>query len=178
MRVEEYVKVANRHPVEFNMFKDLIFKKTLKWEGGGKLHKVSGDSGGWTIWGIAYNHNKKLFRNLADFKDTTYDEAAAIAFVKYYMAIRANDIPFEIKQFYFDTAYNMGPKRAIKLLQKCAGVKQDGLFGPMTLRAAQKVTIDCLYNARKGFYHYLVKRNRDLKKFLKGWMNRINDLIR
>ena len=32
-----------------------MYKKTLKWEGGGKLHNIKGDTGGWTIWGIAYN---------------------------------------------------------------------------------------------------------------------------
>jgi lysozyme family protein len=33
---------------------------------------------------------------------------------------------------YFDIAYNMGNMRAIKLMQGCAGVPQDGLIGPMT----------------------------------------------
>jgi hypothetical protein len=47
---------------------------------GGQLHNVAGDTGGWTLWGIAYNHNSGILFD--DFKDTTYEEAAALAYTK------------------------------------------------------------------------------------------------
>jgi murein L,D-transpeptidase YcbB/YkuD len=48
---------------------------------------------------------------------------------------------------YFDiTQY--GNMRAIKLMQGCAGVPQDGLIGPMTREKMKFVTEECLYNAR------------------------------
>lgn len=177
-KLDDYLKVVNRNIAEYHYFKANIFGHTLKWEGGGKLHKVTDDPGGWTVWGIAYNRNKEVFHDLVDFKDTTYDEAAAIAFVRYYMAIRANEVPAAIRLFYFDTAYNMGPIRAIKILQKCAGVKPDGVFGPVTLSKVGGVTKDCLYRERANRYNWLVKQNYKMAKFLKGWMNRINDLIK
>jgi lysozyme family protein len=73
---------------------------------------------------------------------------------------------------YFDTAYNMGNVRAIKIMQRCAGVPADGIIGPATREKMQYVTEECLYNARNTAYHSLVKTNIKLSKFLKGWLNR------
>jgi lysozyme family protein len=157
---------------EFEVFKKEIFAVTLKWEGGGKLHNVAGDSGGWTIWGIALNKNGDLFKNFDDFKDTTYEEAAAVAYVRYYLAIQAFVLPKEARLMYFDTAYNMGTMRAIKIMQKCAGVSADGVIGPMTRLKMANVTEECLYKERNTFYNTLVRQNIKLQKFIKGWLNR------
>ena len=179
--IEDYVRLAKATPTvakEFEYFKQSIFNQTLVWEGvkdikkGGKLHNVAGDSGGWTLWGIAYNHNTEMFKNFDDFKDTTYEEAAALAYTKYYRAINAFILPLNARLMYFDTAYNMGTMRAIKIMQKCAGVPTDGIIGPMTREKMQYVTEECLYNARNTFYNQLVKANYKLNKFLKGWLNR------
>ena len=73
---------------------------------------------------------------------------------------------------YFDIAYNMGNMRAIKMMQKCAGVPVDGLIGPATREKMIHVTEECLYNARNTMYNSLVRTNIKLGKFLKGWLNR------
>ena len=113
-----------------------------------------------------------------DFKDTTYEEAAAIAYTKYYRAISAFILPFEARLMYFDTAYNMGNVTAVKMMQKCAGVKPDGLIGPATRERMQFVTEDCLYQARNTAYHRLVKANYKLNKFLKGWLARSSSIFK
>ena len=174
-KVEDYVRLAKANSTverEFEYFKLSIFNETLKWEGGSKLHKVSGDSGGWTKWGITYNHNTQVFKNFDDFKDTTYEEAAAIAYIKYYRAVQAFILPLNARLMYFDMAYNLGNNRAIKIVQKCAGVPQDGIIGPVTRDKMQYITEDCLYKERNSFYNSLVKSNKTLAKFLKGWLNR------
>jgi len=181
LKIEDYVRLAKANPTvekEFEYFKENIFNKTLVWEGvpnpkaGGNLHKVSGDTGGWTLWGIAYNANLGIFKNFDDFKNTTYEEAAALAYTKYYRAINAFILPLEARLMYFDTAYNMGNMRAIKIMQKCAGVPQDGIIGPATREKMQYVSEECLYNQRNSTYNQLVRANRKLSKFLKGWLNR------
>jgi len=181
LTVQDYLRLAKANPTvekEFEIFKEHFFNKTLIWEGvknpktGGNLHNVAGDSGGWTLWGIAYNSNSEMFKNFDDFKDTTYEEAAAIAYTKYYRAISAFILPFQSRLMYFDTAYNMGNVRAIKIMQKCAGVPQDGLIGPATREKMIHVTEECLYNERNSTYNQLVKANYKLGKFLKGWLNR------
>ena len=171
------MNIALSRPNEFNYFKNDIFRHTLKWEGGGKLHNVRGDSGGWTIWGVAYNFNNQLFSNLADFKDTTYNEAAAIAFVKYYLTVRANIVPNEARLMYFDIAYNMGNKQAIKLMQRCVGVKADGIIGVITESRMAYLTEQCLYDRRTKFYYSLARRKVRFQRFLKGWLNRTNDIF-
>jgi lysozyme family protein len=181
LTIGDYLRLAKANPTvekEFEYFKEHIFNRTLVWEGvtnpkaGGKLHNVAGDSGGWTLWGIAYNHNTESFKNFDDFKDTTYEEAAAMAYTKYYRAINAFILPLEARLMYFDTAYNMGNARAIKLMQKCAKVPEDGIIGPATREKMLYVTEECLYNARNTTYNNLVRANIKLGKFLKGWLNR------
>lgn len=181
LTMEDYLRLAKANPTvtkEFEYFKEFVFNRTLVWEGvtnpkaGGSLHNVAGDTGGWTLWGIAYNHNKEMFKNFDDFKDTTYEEAAAIAYTKYYRAINAFILPLEARLMYFDIAYNMGNSRAIKIMQGCAKVPQDGVIGPATREKMQYVTEECLYNARNTTYNNLVKANVSLGKFLKGWLNR------
>lgn len=174
----KYMNIALQRPNEFAHFKEEIFKHTLKWEGGGKLHNVRGDSGGWTIWGVAYNHNKKLFNNLVDFKDTTYDEAAAIAFVKYYLAVRTNLVPIEARLMYFDIAYNMGNKQAIRMMQRCIGVDGDGIIGAVTESKMGTLTEECLFDRRTNFYNSLARRKVRFKRFLRGWLNRTNDIFK
>lgn len=180
-KIEEYLQKANNHfnGMDFEYFKENIFNHTLKWEGNDNLHKVSGDSGGWTLWGIAYNYNSKLFRNFDDFKDTTYEEAAAIAFCKYYLPIKAHLLTNKhVALMYFDMAYNMGTSRAKKIIQKCAGVKADGIIGPKTLSRFEAVTVYCLYKERQGFYNRLVIKKQHLGKFLRGWINRLNYMFK
>lgn len=185
--VSDYLRLAKANPTverEFEYFKKSIFNHTLVWEGvkniskGGALHNVEGDGGGYTLWGIAFNHNTDMFKNFDDFKDTTYEEAAAIAYIKYYRAIGAFILPESARLMYFDTAYNMGNMRAIKIMQSCAGVPQDGLIGPVTREKMLHITEECLYNKRNTTYNQLVKANIKLGKFLKGWLARSTSIFK
>lgn len=168
MNLNEYKTIVKNHQSEFDFFKTKIFPIVMQWEGGNKLHKVSGDSGGWTLWGITWNNWSHLFSDFSDFKDTTLEEAAHIAFVKFYLAIRAEKMPYDTKLYYFDMAYNVGASRAIKIMQSCAGVTVDGIIGAVTISKMQNVTEACLKQKRESYYVSLVS----LKKFLAGWLNR------
>lgn len=177
MNIDFYKNLADDYPTEFKLFKYEFFPVVMKWEGGEKLHKVKGDRGGWTKWGIAWNFWYKLFDNFEDFKDTTYEEAAYFAFGRFYIPIRADLMSYESKLYYFDMAYNMGSSRAIKIMQKCAGVKPDGIIGPITKSKMNAVSELCLKRKRDSFYYRLSERNYKLSKFLKGWINRSNAIF-
>ena len=168
-----FINKANENKSEFDYFLKHIFPVTMLWEGGGKLHNVAGDAGGWTIWGIAYNYNKKYFDSLADFKNTTQEEAAAFAFVNYYLPLNPSYLPTKCKLMAFDTAYNMGTARAIQYIQGCAGVVVDGQIGNKTRAAMNNVTLECLFIKRRNFYNA-----KSSSKFYKGWMNRLNDVMK
>ncbi|MXV39386.1 hypothetical protein GO491_11975 [Flavobacteriaceae bacterium Ap0902] len=177
MNLAKYKSIASQHPEEYKLFRDKIFPITMAWEGGGKIHKAAGDSGGWTIWGIAWNYWKRIFKDFSDFKDTTREEASYIAFANFYLKIHAHHVPYDCKLFYFDMAYNLGSGRAIKYMQSCIGVNPDGIIGRVTISKMHKLDKRCLKSKRDGWYAYLNRRPR-FRKFYKGWMNRSNAVFR
>jgi lysozyme family protein len=171
-----YIRNREQYPIEYQAFKQM-FKHTLKWEGGSKLHKVDGDSGGWTLYGVAYSKNKHLFESLDDFFDTTYDEAVLVAFTEYYLAIKAHLLPKDAQLMYFDMAYNLGAYRATRYMQRCAGVIDDGIIGKITISKMHCVTKECLYEQRNNWYNYLARTKSWAKKFIKGWLNRSKAIL-
>ena len=67
----------------------------------------------------------------------------------------------------------------IKIPQRMLGVTADGVVGAKTIEAlnnAPKDFLQRLYKEREDFLHRIVKNNPTQKVFLKGWMNRMNDL--
>ena len=54
---------------------------------------------------------------------------------KYWDKIKGDDLPSGVDYAVFDAAVNSGPGRAVKWLQGCVGVEQDGGIGPKTLAA-------------------------------------------
>jgi lysozyme family protein len=154
-----------------------IYDHTLKWEGGSKLHNVSGDSGGWTIYGISYNNNKQHFNSLEDFKKMTYEKACEIAYNNYYKPLHLEKVNPEVRDQLFDIAFNTGVKRAVILVQRALGLIDDGIMGKITLGCLPDLKNDRLYNERVKFYNSIVKNNPSQNKFLKGWLNRSNDFI-
>lgn len=173
----KFLKSANENKTEFELFRTKIFPVSMYWEGGGKLHNVKGDNGGWTIWGIAYNFNKQHFSSFEDFKNTTEEEAAAFAFSEYYLPLKPKFLPCDCKLYAFDIAYNMGVSRAKKYIQRCAGVTADGVFGKQTINNMPKITLECLHSLRVSYYNNLGK-NAQYAKFLKGWLSRANDVYK
>ena len=80
----------------------------------------------------------------------------------------------------FDTAVNMGIRRAVRFLQKAVGCTVDGAFGPRTKEGADAcdpdTTIPVYCDAREDYYRRLAERNPRLGKFLRGWLNRLGAL--
>ena len=69
----------------------------------------------------------------------------------------------------------------IKIPQRILGVKDDGVVGIKTLEAINKQNpnkfLEKLYLARFNFLDGIVASNPSQKRFIKGWKNRMNDLI-
>lgn len=68
---------------------------------------------------------------------------------------------------------------AIKITQRLLGLKQDGIIGNITIKAinnAPATFLPALYAARLKFLNDIVANNPSQQKFLKGWLNRLNDL--
>lgn len=147
-------------------------KFVLKWEGGYSNHP--NDPGGATKYGIiqtvydAYRKRKGLDRQTV--KYITQAEFEEIYKTQYWDAVKGDhrDAPLDIVMF--DTGVNMGTGTAERLLSraKILVAKDD----PDRMRKLANL----VFVYRWDRYVMLTKRNPRLKVFLKGWLNRMNDL--
>jgi len=124
------------------------------------------DDGGETNMGIT----KKSYPHL-DIKNITEAEAVAIYKTDFWDKVKGDALPYGIALQVFDMAVNAGVVPASKLLQRAVGAKDDGIIGPMTLKAVKSFEGDINFS-------YLVERMRfyfSRKKFPffgTGWLRR------
>lgn len=81
----------------------------------------------------------------------------------------------ELAERVFDRAVNCGVRQAHKMLQRAAGVADDGVFGYGTLNAVNSAGPELIERFReesKAFYTALAERDSSQKQFLKGWHSR------
>lgn len=150
------------------------FDWLMKWEGE-TYENDPDDPGGATKYGIDQrSHPRENIRNL------TRARAQEIYWDEYWNAVRTEDLPLGMGEIVCDIAVNNGRSRAARWLQQAVGAKEDGIIGPETTRLAQLANkhqiIDALLTRRAEFYH-TIARGR-MSKYLKGWMNRNEDLAR
>lgn len=121
-----------------------------------------------------------------DIAGLTKDEAAEIYFNCWWaLGWYANLTPDIVSWKCFDIAVNTGPKRAALILQKAlcdAGspVAVDAVVGPGTIAAVtRQASIDDgakllseIRQEQAAFYRGLAAKEPDLRRFLKGWLNR------
>ena len=101
----------------------------------------------------------------------------------YWLAVKADQLPYPIGEYVFDFAVNAGVVRAILTLQKVLGVKVDGLLGPVTIDAANnKPTTNIMqeyYIERVNYYVSITMRNiNQFNVFFLGWIRRTNDMYK
>jgi lysozyme family protein len=110
----------------------------------------------------------------------THMEAAGIYRKEYWEPVRGDELPAPIALSLFDFAVNAGVGRAVETLQEVLKVAADGKFGPVTLAAVKahdpKSLALSLCEARMAFYRGVIRRRPASKKYLHGWINRVNAL--
>lgn len=176
------------------------FKKmhafTAKWEGGITDHPA--DPGGFTVYGVcrafledfAKRHAAYLNEigvspkvTEANMRKITRDQAALIMKKEFYDDIVG--LPFAPRFVTYDARVNCGRATGIKFLQRACqyvvspSLAIDGIIGPKTIGAASISPREAALNAvdkRDDYYNSLVKSRPSMKVFLKGWLNRTNDL--
>jgi lysozyme family protein len=152
-----------------------IIKFTLDAEGG--YDNDPDDPGGETNFGIDKRSHPDV-----DIKNLTVGEATEIYRNEYWDKYKCWLYAAPLGEVYFDCCVNTGAKQANKFLQRAVGTTPDGVIGPKTLEAiantdAYKTALEVI-NQRQKFYEYLAFNKANLKKFLKGWTNRNNNLIK
>lgn len=147
------------------------FKLLLAFEGTA-FTDISGDAGGKTKYGISQNAYPEL--NIAALSE---EQAEAIYEKDFWEKCNCSALPGTLQYIVFDTAVNCGQGTAVLLLQKCAGLKPDGIMGPETIHAARQVTVAQYAAARKAHYNEIVERNPSQQKFITGWLTRVDKIL-
>lgn len=151
----------------------------LKWEGG--WANDPNDAGGCTMKGVtiatykAYFGKTKTCKDLRNITDSQWD---SIFIHKYWNRWSADAIHSQsIANLLVDWLWTSGIY-GIKYPQQVLGVTADGIVGPKTIAAInnypnQKELFQKLWNRRKKHFESIGKGKN--AKFLRGWLNRLND---
>lgn len=160
-----------------------IIDGILQREGGFVDHAA--DRGGATRFGIT-QETLAAWRGkpvtVDDVKQLPENEAREILREQY--IIRPGFLGIEnegVRTFAIDCAVNHGVKPAVKLLQEAARVFTDGIFGPHTRDAVNRMTPGILYRrlcaARVRLYGQIITKNPTQAVFAAGWANRVAEFI-
>jgi type VI secretion system secreted protein VgrG len=180
-----------------NYYPDFLYayEKIRRWEG--NYAYLQDDSGGETYAGIARNANRNWegWDILDEYKkDSLVEwnqkiEELEKSVILYYYNIWVEHGYYKIKEpfvrdYIFDY-HNTGPisYRHVKQVLNEMGhdVGSKAVLDQKTIEALNKVNpsifIERLQDVRRGYYEGVADRNPELKKYLKGWVNRANDVI-
>ena len=164
-----------------------LFKKILAFEGG--YVNDPSDSGGATSHGVTI----ATWRNMGYDKDMDgdidaedvkliTDADAEMVFKKGYWDKWQGDklINQSVAEMLVDWLWGSG-SWGIKIPQQVIGVKNDGIVGNMTIGVInsysnQEHLFELIKQARIDFLYKVVNNNPKNKKFLKGWLKRVNSI--
>ena len=146
----------------------------LKSEGGFVNHKS--DPGGMTNFGVTRNVWKEWVKHEVDeteMRSLTPEMVTPLYKQRYWDACKCSDLPLGVDYVVFDSAVNMGPSRAAKLLQAALEVKADGIIGRASIAAATAADpaelVESFSLGKEAFYQSLPT----FLTFGKGWLNRV-----
>jgi len=149
----------------------------LKHEGGFVNHPA--DPGGATNKGITIANFRRYVKptgTVGDLKALTTDQAKTVYRRMYWDAVHGAELPDGVDFAVFDFGVNSGPDRAIKYLQRIAGVAQDGRIGPATLKAVRAIPHAKLINDYQDARLAFLKGLKIWGTFGKGWSRRVSEV--
>lgn len=170
------------------------YKQILNWllEHEGGYDDDPADSGGPTRFGVTIYDvatregvpHSRLARGNAVWnqlrekvKALTLDQAGEIYRVKYWQIVRGSELPSGVDYTTFDFGVNSGTSRAIKYLQRAVSVTDDGVLGPVTMKAViaanPSAVIRYVCQRRQSFLEGLSTFSR----FGRGWTRRVQDVL-
>lgn len=159
-----------------------------------------GDPGGATKYGVSLRWLRSLGLDIngdgdidaADIKALTPVQAESLFKAHFWDYQKLDELPALVAVCHYDASVNMGPGAATKRLQAvCNSYKAfpalvaDGVLGPLTRQRvcdlcpdakAVQSFCDRLLSSRESFYCSLAALKPVYKKFLRGWLGRVNAL--
>lgn len=159
---------------------DKCLKRILKHEGGYVNDPL--DSGGRTNLGVTQAVWEEFVGHPvseSDMRALTVEKVAPLYKVRYWDRASCDNLPKGVDYVVFDFAINAGVGRSVKTLQSTVGSTPDGIIGSQTLARINsfnaKELVDKFSDARADFYQGIVARKPDQARFIKGWLNRVEE---
>lgn len=154
---------------------DQAFDILIGHEGGHSNHPS--DPGGETMWGVTARVARANGYQ-GDMRFLPRETAKTIYRAKYWDAVMADRLPQAARYAVFDAAVNSGTKQAISWLQRSLDLVEDGVFGPLTLQAAERapgLRLAVLFSAeRLDFLTSLPTWGA----FSRGWVRRVASTLK
>lgn len=170
---------------------DFILKSEARRDKLGKLKVYplpKADGGGtFEVAGINDRYHPKAATQLKNLiEDNRFSQAESFAkkyLVEYTDVVKNWTELAPIEAFLRDTAFNRGPKGALRILQIALGIADDGKFGPITKAAIAKAEknvsafLERLREARETYEIRVAPPVGDRAKFWTGLQNRWNNAL-
>lgn len=147
---------------------DEAFDRLISSEGGYVNHPS--DPGGETKFGISKRSYPRV-----DIKNLTRDEAKQIYRADFWIRGQMDQYDGAIAFQVFDAAVNHGMGNAIRMLQRAAGVADDGHVGPVTVAAVKSKPVTDMLMLFIAYRIRFWTKLSTWDKFGRGWANRAAD---
>jgi len=157
-------------------------KITLGQEGA-ELDLTRADKGNWTggevgigiLKGSKYGISAAAYPEV-DIADLDWPGALGIYYTDYWIKVRCDEVPPVVAMALFDAAINNGRYNAVKFLQAALDVREDGAFGPITMRVALQAEPVALAKAlHQSRARYMIHLDY-WGHFADGWEDRLAGL--
>jgi len=157
---------------------DLAFERVVGHEGGYGADPK--DRGNWTTGvigqgqcnGTKFGISAMSYPDL-DIKNLTIDQAKAIYKRDFWDRAKADQYDSAIAYQLFDIAVNNGNGNAVRMLQRAAGVADDGQIGPMSIAAVKAMSVTDVIMRLNAERILFVTKLSTFATYGKGWMNRV-----
>lgn len=139
------------------------------------------DNGGATMDGVTLATYRQFYgesKTVEDLKNITWNEWCHIMKAGYWDKCKADDIDDQcVAELIADWCVNSG-LAGLRRVQEIIGARPDGIAGPITLSLINSSDSQALFKrillAREQWFRKIVQNNPSKKKFLKGWLNRLD----
>lgn len=162
---------------------DNCIEWVLRFEDSTLSGRITNDSDGMTRFGMLDRwHPELVAQGFYTCDATTALVLAKASYrIQYWNPIHGDDIQADVVAAQLlSSGVNDGYGTAIRLLQKCLGLKEDGILGPLTLAAVNgqepQVLVQQLTGAQIQLYEDIVAREPAKEIYLNGWKRRANTI--